>query len=66
MPELREPFDAATARWTEPSFANPKDLTDEQLAALEAAREAWQEWHRTGSVKKLIEIGHLPEGAEPS
>ncbi|MCY3913780.1 MAG: hypothetical protein OXG43_11130 [Chloroflexi bacterium] len=65
MSERRKVSDAAKARWTDPPFVNPDVLTDEQLAALEAAREAWDEWRMTGSVKKLIEIGHLPKDAEP-
>ncbi len=37
------------------------DLTDEQVAIIEARGEAWRQYYETGDRRPLVALGLLPE-----
>ncbi len=39
------------------------DLTDEQVAIIEARQTAWRRYYDTGDDRRLVELGLLPESA---
>lgn len=59
---LENPPPYVVARFTYPIFVDPPDLDCAGRRRLQAVKDAWATFNRTGDNSELIALGQLPEG----